>query len=89
MQTLRPHRTLLTQHLQLDKISVHGASVVAQTAKSAWNAGDPGLFPGWERSPGEGNGNPLWYSCLENPMNRGAWQATVHEVTKSQTRLSD
>ena len=89
MQTLRPHRTLLTQHLQLDKISVHGASVVAQTAKSAWNAGDPGLFPGWERSPGEGNGNPLWYSCLENPMDRGAWQATVHEVTKSQTRLSD
>ena len=37
------------------------------------NAGDPGSIPGWGRSPGEGNGNPLQYSCLENPMNRGAW----------------
>ena len=84
MQTLRPHRTLLTQHLQLDKISVHGASVVAQTAKSAWNAGDPGLFPGWERSPGEGNGNPRQYSCLESSMDRG-----VHGIAESRTRLSD
>jgi len=41
------------------------------------------------RSPGEGNGNPLQYSCLENPIDRGAWQATVHGVAKSQTRLSD
>ena len=47
------------------------------------------IFPGLGRSPGEGNGNPLQYSCLENPMDRGAWQATVHGVTKSQTRLSD
>jgi len=44
---------------------------------------------GWEASPGEGNGNPLQYSCLENPMDGGAWWATVHGVTKSQTRLSD
>ena len=54
------------------------------------NAGDPrdmGLIPGSERSPGGGHGNPLQYSCLENPMNRGAWQATVHGVAKSQTRL--
>ena len=43
----------------------------------------------WEHSPGEGNGNPLQYSCLENPMDRGAWWATVHGVTKSRTRLSD
>ena len=57
--------------------------------ESARNAGDPGLIPGLERSPGEGNGNPLQYSCLENPMDKGAWQATVHGVTKSQTRLSD
>ena len=42
-----------------------------------------------QRSPGEGNGNPLEYSCLENPTDRGAWQATVHGVTKSRTRLSD
>ena len=40
---------------------------------SAWNAGDPGLIPGLERSPGEGNGTPLQYSCLENPMDGGAW----------------
>ena len=55
----------------------------------AYNAGDPGLIPGWGRSPGEGNGNPLQYSFLENPMDRGAWWATVHGVAKNQTRLSD
>ena len=46
------------------------------------NAGDPGLVPGLRRSPGEGNGNPLQYSCLENSMDRGAWRATVHEIAK-------
>ena len=46
------------------------------------NAGDLGLIPELGRSPGEGNGNPLWYSCLGNPMDREAWQATVHEVAK-------
>ena len=56
---------------------------------SACNAGNQGLIPGSGRSPGEGNGNPLQYSCLENPVDRGAWLATVHGVTKSQTRLSD
>ena len=56
---------------------------------SACNAGDPGSIPGLGRSPGEGNGNPLQYSCLENSMNGGAWWATVHGVAKSQTRLSD
>ena len=53
------------------------------------NAGDVGLIPGSGRSPGIGNGNPLQYSCLENPMDRGTWWATVHGVAKSQTRLSD
>ena len=48
-----------------------------------------GSIPGSGRSPGGGNGNPLWYSCLKNPMDRGAWRATVHEVAKSQTQLSD
>ena len=48
-------------------------------------AGDLGSIPGLGRSPGEENGNPLQYSCLENPMDRGAWRATVHRVTKSQT----
>ena len=61
----------------------------SEVKASAWNAGDPGSIPGSERSPGEGNGNPLQYSCLENPMEGGAWLATVHGVTKSQTRLSD
>ena len=55
---------------------------------SICNAGDPGLIPGLGRSPGEGNGNPPQYSCLENPMDRGAWQATVLGVTKSRTWLS-
>ena len=56
---------------------------------SAWNAGDLGSIPGLGRSPGEGNGNPLQYCCLENPMEGGAWWATVHGVAKSRTRLSD
>ena len=55
----------------------------------ACNAGDPGSIPGSGRSPGEGNGNLLQYSCLENPMDRGAWWAVVHGVAKSQIRLSD
>ena len=53
--------------------------------ESACNAGDLGLIPGSGRSSGEGNGGSLQYSCLENPMDRGAWWATVHGVTKSQT----
>ena len=63
-------------------------SLVAQTVKRlAYNVGDLGSIPGLGRSSGEGNGNPLRYSCLENPMDREAWWATVHFVTKSQTRL--
>ena len=56
---------------------------------SAHNARDQGSIPGSGRSPEEGKGNPLQYSCLENPMVRGAWWAIVHGVAKSQTRLSD
>ena len=52
---------------------------------SVYNVGDPGSVPGLGRAPGEGNGNPLQYYCLENPMDRGAWQATVHGVTESDT----
>ena len=55
--------------------------------ESACSAGDEGSIPGSGRSPGEGNDNPLQYSCLGNPMNRGAWQATVHGVAKSRTPL--
>ena len=57
--------------------------------ESACSAGDPGSIPGLERSPGKENGYSPQYSCLKNPMNGGAWWATVHGVTKSQTQLSD
>ena len=57
--------------------------------ESACNVRDLGLILGLGRSPGKGNGSPLQYSCLENPMDRQAWQATVYEVTKSQTQLSN
>ena len=53
------------------------------------NAGDTGLIPGSGKSPGEANGNPLQYSCLESPIDKGASWDTVHEVAKSQTQLSD
>ena len=55
----------------------------------ACNAGDPGSIPAWGRSPGEADGHPHQYSCLENSMDRGAWQATVHGVAKSGTKLSN
>ena len=57
----------------------------SNSKESACNVGDPSLIPGYGRSPGEGNGNPLQYSCLENSVDRGAWQAMVHGVTKSWT----
>jgi len=53
--------------------------------ESACNAGDYGSVPGWGRSHGKGNGYPLQYSCLENTMDRGTWQATVHGVAKNRT----
>ena len=56
--------------------------------ESAYNVGDLGSIPGSRRSPGEGNGNPLQYACLENPMGREAWWAPIHGVAKSRTRLS-
>ena len=64
----------------------HGGS---DGKKYACKPGDPVSIPGSGRSLGEGNGNPLQYYCLENPMDRGAWQTTVHEVAKSWTRLRD
>ena len=59
--------------------------MVKNLSANAGDARDVGLIPGSGRSPGEGHGYPLQYSCLENPMDRGAWQAAVHEVTKSRT----
>ena len=64
-----------------------GGSVVKSPSANAGDSGDSGLIPGSGRSSGEGHGNPLQYSCPENPMDRGAWWATVHGVTKSQTGL--
>ena len=61
------------------------ALVVKNTLANAGDSGDKGLIPGPGRSPGGGSGNPLQYSCLENPMDRGAWRATVHGVAESWT----
>ena len=77
--------------INLNIISVHlrrGFPSSSSGQEFACNARDLGLTPGSGRSPGEGHGDPLQYSCLENPMDRRAWQATVHGVTKSHTRLS-
>ena len=63
------------------------ALVVKNPAANAGDIRDAGLIPGLGRSPGGGCGNPLQYSCLENPTDRGAWLATVHRVAKSQTQL--
>ena len=60
----------------------------SEAKASAWNVGDPGSIPGSGRSPGEGNGNPRQYCCLENPMDGGAWWATVYGDAKSRTGLS-
>ena len=61
------------------------ALVVKNPSNKAGKVKDEGLIPGSGRSPGGGHGNPLQYSCLENPMDRGAWQATVHRATKNHT----
>ena len=65
------------------RAAVHGIT------KSRTRLRDLGSIPGLGRSPGEGNGNPLQYSCLGNPMDRGAWWAAVHGITKSRTQLSN
>ena len=63
--------------------------MIKNPVANAEDAKDAGLIPGLGRCPGEGNGNPLQYSCQGNPMDRGTWQASVHRVAKSLTRLSD
>ena len=75
----------VTRHLHL-QTSFPGGSVVKNPPA---NAGDADSIPGLGRSPGGGHGNPLQYSCLENPMDRGTWQAAVHGVSKSWTWLND
>ena len=76
--------TLLIEH-----ISFLGFLAGSDSKESAYSKGDLGSFPWLGRSPGGGHGNPLQRFCLENPMDRGAWRAAVHGVTKSQTRLND
>ena len=76
-----------TTHNIDNALGLPGDSVVKNLPVNTGDAGHSSLIPGSGRSLGEGNGNPLCDSCLENPMDRGAWCATVHEVTKSQTQL--
>ena len=78
----------MQQYKQDEETEEHAAGGSDGKA-SVYNAGDLGSSPGLGRSPGEGNGNPLQYYCLENPMDSGAWQAAVYGVAKSRTRLSD
>ena len=75
------------EHGQYD-LGFPGGSVEKNLPANEGDAGDAGSIAGSGRSPGEGKGNPLQYFCLGNPVNRGSWWATVHGVTKSQTRLS-
>ena len=82
---VRHHTLTLFDVLFTKRVQSLGGS---EGKESACNAGDPGLIPGFRRSPGEGNGDPLQYSCLENSMDTGAWQDTVRGVPKSRTRLS-
>ena len=75
----------LGELLKFIQLGLPGGTVVKNLPANAGDAGDGGLIPGSGRSPAEGNANPLQYSCLGNPMNRGAWWATVYWVEKRQT----
>ena len=79
----------ITPQQQQQKIAFPDGTAVKNPSANTGDSGDTGMIPGLGRSPGVGNGNRLWYSCLENFMDRGGWWVTVHGVAKSQTRLSD
>ena len=80
-----PYQSLLSGGIKKALLESHlGFPGGSEVKASACDEGDLGSIAGLGRSPGEGNGNPLQYSCLENPMDRGAWRATVHGVAKSQ-----
>ena len=83
-EVVKDKEASILQSMELQRAGHHLATKLGGSdgKESACNAGDPGLSPGSERSPGEGNGYPLQYSCLGNPMDRGTWWATVHGVTK-------
>ena len=76
---------MVTLLLVLPTTDIWASQVVLENAKEPGDVRDTGLIPGLGRSPGGGHGNPLLYPCLENTMDRGAWLATVHRVTKSWT----
>ena len=83
-------KTVILNHfITFFKMGFSGGAVAKNSPANAGDARDMGSIPGWGRSPGEGNGNPLQYSYLGNPIDRGAWRATVHRVTKSQTWLNN
>ena len=82
------YSTRLYVHIYASTLALTGGSVVKNSPANAETTGDVSSIPGSERSPGRGKGNPLQYSCLENPTDRGAWKVTVHRVTKSQTQES-
>ena len=85
--TIYKHQT--ASYTMLTEFNSAGNRICSDGKEFVCNVRDPGSIPGSGRSLGEGNGNPLQYSCLEKPMDKGAWQATVHGVAKSQTCLSD
>ena len=84
-------KVIISIYCNKPKIHIIISGVNKKIEKKLYTAhtGDAGSIPGLGRSPGEGNGNPLQYSCLKNPVDRGAWRATVQGVTKSWTQLRD
>ena len=88
LEALR-ERTSINQQVRGKMLYFPGGALVKNPPPNAGDEGDSVSIPGLGRSLGEGNGNPLQYSCLENSMDRGAWQATVQGITKSQTQLSE
>ena len=89
MDTLHANILDINKNIQTKLIYLGAFPCGSDIKESASNAGNPGLIPGSGRFPGEGNDNPLQYSCLENSMDRGDLWAKVHGVTKSQTQLND
>ena len=90
----REHHSAILLQADCDWLIYHCAAAPLlpkwlSSKESVCSAGDTGLIPGWRRSPGEGNSNPLQYSCLENPTDRGTWRTTVQGVSKNQTQQSD
>ena len=89
MDTLCSEFVTYVSQICLSPNAYWGFSGGSNSKESACNAGDPGLIPGSERSPGGGNGNLFQFSCLENSMEGGSWQAIVHGIAKSQTQLKE